>query len=71
MQGTNLRRYLEKVAAHHGLEFRAMEYTVAEDPGSREAETLYVTHMREPVSLHLYFALLELALKKVHVMCSE
>jgi hypothetical protein len=50
LQGTTLRRYFEKVAAHHGLNFKAEEYTVAEDPGTHDEATLYVTHLREPVS---------------------
>ncbi|KAL9187203.1 hypothetical protein ACHAXT_010923 [Thalassiosira profunda] len=48
--GTNLRKYFQKVAAHHGLEFKAVEYDMAEDPGSSDVPTLYVTHLREPVS---------------------
>jgi len=47
--GTNLKRYLQKVTAHHGLKFKAEEFTVAEEPGSRQ-DTFYVTHMREPVA---------------------
>ena len=47
--GTNLKRYLNKVAAHHGLQFKAEEFTVAEEPGSKQ-DTFYVTHMREPVA---------------------
>ena len=51
LQGTTLRRYLQKVAAHHGLNYKVFEYGMAEDPGSYEDEaTLYVTHLREPVS---------------------
>ncbi len=57
MQGTNLRRYLQKVAKHHGLEFEVLEYGMAEDPGTRDYDddddddgaTFYVTHLREPV----------------------
>ena len=49
LQGTTLRRYLQKVAAHHGLKYKVFEYGMAEDPGSYEDEaTLYVTHLREP-----------------------
>ena len=54
MQGTNLAKYLEKVAAHHGLEFKAVEFDMAEDPGSSDETTFYVTHMREPVSYIVY-----------------
>lgn len=50
VQGTTLRRYFEKVAAHHGLDFKAEEYSMAEDPSSHDDATLYVTHLREPVS---------------------
>mmetsp|Transcript_18281 Transcript_18281/g.44034 ORF Transcript_18281/g.44034 Transcript_18281/m.44034 type:complete len:490 (-) Transcript_18281:61-1530(-) len=48
--GTNLRRYFEKVAAHHGLEFVVTESFAAEDPGSHDEATFYVTHMKEPTS---------------------
>jgi len=51
--GTNLRFYLQKVAAHHGLEFAVTEYGVAEEPGSHSTSkgaTFYVTNLREPVS---------------------
>ncbi|KAL3816243.1 hypothetical protein ACHAXA_002189 [Cyclostephanos tholiformis] len=52
--GTNLRRYFEKVASHHGLRFDVMEFGMAEDPGSHPDEpTFYVTHLREPVSRSL------------------
>lgn len=50
LQGTNLRRYFRKVAAHHGLQFAVTEFDVAEDPGSYDDATFYVTHLREPVS---------------------
>ena len=33
VQGTNLRSYFGKVAAHHGLKFAVTEYHMAEDPG--------------------------------------
>ena len=49
-KGTNLRFYFEKVAQHHGLEYAVEEYSVAEDPGSSNEPTFYVTNMREPVS---------------------
>jgi len=53
-QGTTLRRYFEKVAAHHGLEYEAVEFFHAEDPSSHhdhdDEATLYVTHLREPVA---------------------
>jgi len=39
-----------KVAEHHGLKYDVMESAMAEDPGSHNEPTLYVTHMREPVS---------------------
>lgn len=39
-----------KVAAHHGLQFAVTEYDMAEDPGSHDDATFYVTHLREPVS---------------------
>ena len=49
-QGTNLKDYFKRVAAHHGLEFASMEFEMAEDPGSYDDATFYVTHLREPVS---------------------
>ncbi|KAL7537867.1 hypothetical protein ACHAWF_005930 [Thalassiosira exigua] len=49
-QGTNLRHYFRKVAAHRGLRFEAVEYDLAEIPGSDERATFYVTHLREPVA---------------------
>ena len=49
-KGTNLRFYFEQVAQHHGLEYAVEEYSVAEDPGSSNVPTFYVTNMREPVS---------------------
>ena len=39
-----------KVAVHHGLQFAVTEYDMAEDPGSHDDATFYVTHLREPVS---------------------
>ena len=38
------------MAAHHGLEWAVAESTLAEDPGSHDENTFYVTNMREPVS---------------------
>ena len=38
------------MAAHHGLEWAVAESTLAEDPGSHDEHTFYVTNMREPVS---------------------
>jgi len=55
-----MKRYFQKVAAHHGLEFASDEFTAAEDPGSADETTFYVTHLREPVSLqniHIHFTL--------------
>ena len=48
LQGTNLRIYFQKVAAHHGLEWAVAESAMAEDPGLND-ETFYATNMREPV----------------------
>lgn len=43
------------MASHHGLRFEVLEFGPADDPGSRigdddDGATLYVTHVREPVS---------------------
>jgi hypothetical protein len=48
--GTNLKQYFRKVAKHYGLIFDYDEYTTAEDPGSHDKSTFYVTNLREPVS---------------------
>lgn len=48
--GTNLQAYFKKVAEHHGLEFVFTEYAQAEDPGSHDDATFYVTHLRDPVN---------------------
>lgn len=45
-----MRNYFRKVAAHHGLQFDVHEYTMAEDPGTHDEATFYVTNLREPVS---------------------
>ena len=50
IKGTNLRRYFDKVAKHHGLQFKVIEYEMAEEPSTNDEATFYVTHMREPVS---------------------
>ena len=50
--GSSLHVYFAKVAARHGLDFKVVEWSAMEEPGSLEdAETFYVTHIREPVSL--------------------
>ncbi len=38
------------VARHHGIEYVAVEYEKAENPGSRDNHTFYVTNLREPVA---------------------
>ena len=48
--GTSLTQYFKQVAQHRGLEFAHNEYVEAEEPGSHELPTFYVTHLREPVS---------------------
>jgi len=50
--GTSLAHYFSMVALHHGLEFEHAEWYEAEEPGTHELPTFYVTHLREPVSLH-------------------
>ena len=49
--GTSLAQYFSMVALHHGLEFEHEEWNEAEEPGTHELPTFYVTHLREPVSL--------------------
>jgi hypothetical protein len=49
-QGTNLKKYFQKVAKHHGLEFHFDEFVVAETPGSHDDATFYVTNLREPLA---------------------
>jgi hypothetical protein len=46
----NLKQYFWKVAKHHGLEFHSEEFVVAENPGSHDDATFYVTSLREPLS---------------------
>jgi len=48
--GTSLAHYFSMVARHHGLEFEHVEWLEAEEPGTHELPTFYVTHLREPVS---------------------
>lgn len=48
--GKSLHDYFARVAKHHRLDFQAVEWTEAEDPGERD-DTFYVTHLREPVSI--------------------
>lgn len=48
--GTSLANYFSMVARHHGLEFQHAEWVEAEEPGTHELPTFYVTHLREPVS---------------------
>ena len=50
--GTSLAHYFSMVALHHGLEFKHAEWYEAEEPGTHALPTFYVTHLREPVSLH-------------------
>lgn len=47
--GTSLAEYFVKVAHHHGLEFAQDEWTEAEEPGTHDSPTFYVTHLREPI----------------------
>lgn len=48
--GTSVRNYLRNVAARHKVPLKIMEgWTLVEKPGD-VPNTLYVTHMREPVS---------------------
>jgi hypothetical protein len=48
--GTSLANYFAMVAHHHGLKFQHAEWVEAEEPGTHELPTFYVTHLREPVS---------------------
>jgi hypothetical protein len=48
--GTSLAHYFSMVARHHGLKFEHVEWLEAEEPGTHELPTFYVTHLREPVS---------------------
>ena len=50
--GTSMANYLAMVARHHGLEFQHDEWVEAEEPGTHDMETFYVTHLREPVSMY-------------------
>lgn len=47
--GTSLADYFVRVAHHHGLEFAQDEWNEAEDPGTHDVPTFYVTHLREPI----------------------
>ncbi|KAL3801888.1 hypothetical protein ACHAW5_008674 [Stephanodiscus triporus] len=47
--GTSLANYFAMVAHHHGLKFEHAEWFEAEEPGTHELPTFYVTHLREPV----------------------
>lgn len=49
--GTSLSTYFKRVAKHHGLQYVHTEYGMAEEPGTNSVPTLYVTHMRDPVSV--------------------
>ncbi len=48
--GTSLANYFSGVADHYGIEFDQGEWIEAEEPGTHELPTFYVTHLREPVS---------------------
>ena len=48
--GTSLANYLSKVARRRGLAFAQDEWVEAEEPGTHPVPTLYVAHLREPVS---------------------
>jgi len=48
--GTSMANYLVKVAHHHGLEFVHAEWIEAEEPGTHDVPTFYVTHLREPIA---------------------
>ena len=58
-----------RVAAYHGLEFGVTEYEVAEDPGSYDDATLYVTHMREPVKRSISHFKCECTLTYISCSC--
>ena len=47
--GTSLVQYFRRVATYYNLEFKAVEWTAAEEPGTAKKATFYVTHLREPV----------------------
>ena len=72
-----MRKYFEKVAAHHGLEYKVNEYIMAEDPGrlndydhdsDDDGATFYVTNMREPVSISKYIVSYIVCMQKKHVL---
>lgn len=48
--GTSLAHYFSGVADQYGLEFDQGEWFEAEEPGTHELPTFYITHLREPVS---------------------
>ena len=48
--GTSIADYLAKVAHHYGIEWAQTEFESAEEPGTADVPTFYVTHLREPVS---------------------
>ena len=47
--GTSIADYLVRVAHHYGIEFVQTEFDSAEEPGTNDVPTFYVTHLREPV----------------------
>ncbi|KAL7530341.1 hypothetical protein ACHAXR_003437 [Thalassiosira sp. AJA248-18] len=51
--GTSFADYLVRVAHHHGLEWDQDEWKEAEEPGTHDVPTFYVTHLREPYT-HLF-----------------
>lgn len=48
--GTSIADYLVRVARNYGIEFVQTEFDSAEEPGTADVPTFYVTHLREPVS---------------------
>lgn len=49
--GTSLAQYMKTVAEKYGMEFKAIEWIAADEPGDTVSDkaTFYVTHLREPV----------------------
>lgn len=43
--------YFSEVAKKCELEYKAVEWSAMEEPGTWNDETFYVAHVREPVSL--------------------
>lgn len=49
--GSSMSHYFSEVAKKYELEYKAVEWSAMEEPGTWDDETFYVAHVREPVSL--------------------